>query len=237
VGRDENEQKQMWREYGGRKQQELKMETKTAAKSEINIIICGVGGQGVVLVSELLGNAAVRGKVAVKGSEVLGMAQRGGSVFSNLRLGGDAIAPMTPEGKCDVLIAVEPSEALRNINYLARNSVVVLNTTTVMPYTVYLGKSGYPTADQIIGKLKKVTDRIITLDASGLAKEAGSLQAANVVMLGALFGTGLLPVKEETAKEAILARFKGKVGEINIKAFDLGYEYVKKALHGTPTRR
>jgi indolepyruvate ferredoxin oxidoreductase beta subunit len=206
------------------------MAIKTATKSEINIIICGVGGQGVVLVSELLGQAAVRGKVAVKGSEVLGMAQRGGSVFSNLRLGGDAIAPMTPEGKCDVLIAVEPSEALRNINYLAKNSVVVLNTTTVMPYTVYLGKSGYPTFEQIIGKLKKVTDRIITLDASGLAKEAGSLQAANVVMLGALFGTGLLPVKGETAKEAILARFKAKVGEINIKAFDLGYEYVKKRL-------
>lgn len=203
-----------------------------AIKKEINIIICGVGGQGVVLVSELLGQAAVRGKVAVKGSEVLGMAQRGGSVFSNLRLGGDAVAPMTPEGKCDVLIAVEPSEALRNINYLAKNSVVVLNTTTVLPYTVYLGQSGYPTQEQIIEKLKKVTDRIITLDASGLAKEAGSLQAANVVMLGALFGTGLLPVKEENAKEAILGRFKAKVGEINIKAFDLGYEYVQKALKG-----
>jgi indolepyruvate ferredoxin oxidoreductase beta subunit len=201
-------------------------------KSEINIIICGVGGQGVVLVSELLGNAAIRGGVPVKGSEVLGMAQRGGSVFSNLRLGGDVIAPMTPEGKCDVLIAVEPSEALRNIQYLAKNSVVVLNTTTVMPYTVYLGQSGYPTQDEIINKLRKVTDRIITLDASGLAKQAGSLQAANVVMLGALFGTGLMPVKDETAKEAILARFKAKVGEINIKAFDLGYEYVKKALAG-----
>jgi len=202
-------------------------------KQEINIIICGVGGQGVVLVSELLGSAAVRGGVAVKGSEVLGMAQRGGSVFSNLRLGGDVIAPMTPEGKCDVLIAVEPSEALRNIQYLAKNSVVVLNTTTVMPYTVYLGQSGYPTRNQIVEKLRKVTYRIITLDASGLAKEAGSLQAANVVMLGALFGTGLMPVKDETAKEAILARFKAKVGEINIKAFDLGYEYVKKALTKT----
>ncbi len=203
-----------------------------AAEKEINIIICGVGGQGVVLVSELLGSAAVRDNVKVKGSEVLGMAQRGGSVFSNLRLGGDVIAPMTPDGKCDVLIAVEPSEALRNIRYLAKNSVVVLNTTTVMPYTVYLGKSGYPTQEQIIKKLREVTDRIITLDASGLAKEAGSAQAANVVMLGALFGTGLMPVKDETAKEAILARFKAKVGEINIKAFDLGYQQVKKALAG-----
>jgi indolepyruvate ferredoxin oxidoreductase, beta subunit len=201
-----------------------------AMKKEINIIICGTGGQGVVLVSELLGTAAVKGNVAVKGSEVLGMAQRGGSVFSNLRLGGDVIAPMSPEGKCDVIIAVEPSEALRNIQYLAKNGVVVLNTTTVMPYTVYLGKSGYPTSDQIINGLKKVTDRIITLDASGLAKEAGSLQAANVVMLGALFGTGLMPVPEDCAKQAILGRFKGKVGDINIKAFDLGYDYAKKAL-------
>jgi indolepyruvate ferredoxin oxidoreductase beta subunit len=201
-----------------------------AVKKEINIIICGVGGQGVVLVSELLGNAAVRGGVPVKGSEVLGMAQRGGSVFSNLRLGSETIAPMTPEGKCDVLIAVEPSEALRNIQYLAKNSVVVLNTTTVLPYTVYLGQSKYPAQDEIITKLREVTDRIITLDASGLAREAGSLQAANVVMLGALFGTGLLPIKEATAKEAILSRFKAKVGEINIKAFDLGYAEVQKAL-------
>ena len=201
-----------------------------AMKKEINIIICGTGGQGVVLVSELLGNAAVRGGVAVKGSEVLGMAQRGGSVFSNLRLGGDVIAPMTPEGKCDVIIAVEPSEALRNIQYLKKDGVVVLNTTTVLPYTVFLGKSGYPTSEQIVNKLKEVTGHVITLDASTLAKEAGSAQATNVVMLGALFGTGLMPVPDQCAKDAILSRFKGKVGDINIKAFDLGYNHVKKAL-------
>ena len=208
-----------------------------AKKNEINIIICGVGGQGVVLMSELLGNAAVKDGVAVKGSEVLGMAQRGGSVFSNLRLGGDVIAPMTPEGKCDVLIAVEPSEALRNIQYLAENSVVVLNTTTVLPYTVYLGKSGYPSRKEIVDKLHEVTDRVISMDASGIARQAGSLQAANVVMLGALFGTGLMPIKEETAKEAILSRFKAKVGEINTKAFDLGYREVRKALKGASAKR
>ncbi len=207
-----------------------------AMKKEINIIICGVGGQGVVLVSELLGNAAVIGGVAVKGSEVLGMAQRGGSVFSNLRLGGDVIAPMTPEGKCDVIIAVEPSEALRNIQYISKNSVVVLNTTTVLPYTVYLGQSGYPSREEITGKLHEVTDRVITLDASGIAKEAGSLQAANVVMLGALFGTGLMPISEENAKEAILSRFKAKVGEINVRAFDMGYETVWKALKGASVK-
>jgi indolepyruvate ferredoxin oxidoreductase beta subunit len=205
-------------------------------KNELNIIISGVGGQGVVLLSELLGTAAVADGVAVKGSEVLGMAQRGGSVFSNIRLGGDVIAPLTPEGKCDILIAVEPSEALRNIQYLAKDSVVVLNATKVLPFTVFLGKSGYPEIDAIIAKLHDVTDRVITLDAAQLAETAGSLQAANVVMLGALYGTGLLPVSVATAKEAILARFKGKVGEINIRAFELGYEEVKQALKGAKAK-
>jgi indolepyruvate ferredoxin oxidoreductase beta subunit len=211
------------------------MATKTATK-EINIIICGVGGQGVVLMSELLGNAAVQEGVAVKGSEVLGMAQRGGSVFSNIRLGGDTLAPLTPEGKCDILIAVEPSEALRNIQYMARDSVVVLNSRQVYPYTVFLGQSGYPAIDQILAGLAKVTKKVITLDATALAQQAGSLQAANVVMLGAMYGTGLLPVTAETAKAVILSRFKGKAGETNIKAFDLGYEEVRKGLKGAAAK-
>jgi indolepyruvate ferredoxin oxidoreductase beta subunit len=210
------------------------MVTKT---KELNIIICGVGGQGVVLLSELLGSAAVRDGVALKGSEVLGMAQRGGSVFSNIRLGGDALSPLTPEGRCDVIIAVEPSEALRNIQYLARDGVVVLNSQTVLPFTVFLGKSGYPTIKEIEKGLKKVTDRIITLDAAALAQQAGSLQSANVVMLGALYGTGLVPMSVETAKAAILGRFKAKVGEINVKAFDMGYETVQKAMKKKPAAR
>ncbi len=206
------------------------MTTKTKETKELNIIICGVGGQGVVLLSELLGGAAVRDGVAVKGSEVLGMAQRGGSVFSNIRLGGDALAPLTPEGKVDVIIAVEPSEALRNIQYLVKDGVVVLNSRTVMPFTVYLGKSGYPDIKTIQAGLGKVTNRIITLDATAMAQQAGSTQAANVVMLGALYGTGLVPMTVETAKALILGRFKGKAGETNIKAFDLGYWEVQQAL-------
>ena len=203
---------------------------------ELNIIIGGVGGQGVVLMSELLGSAAVRDGVAVKGSEVLGMAQRGGSVFSNIRLGGETIAPLTPEGKCDVLIAVEPSEALRNIQYLAGDSVVVLNTRKVYPFTVFLGKSGYPEIEAIVERLKRVTGRVITLDATALAQEAGSLQAVNVVMLGALYGTGLMPIKPETARAVIEARFPAKAGATNIRAFDLGYQAAQQALKKTAVR-
>jgi indolepyruvate ferredoxin oxidoreductase beta subunit len=190
-----------------------------------------------VLLSELLGNAAVRDGVAVKGSEVLGMAQRGGSVFSNIRLGGSALAPLTPEGKCDVLIAVEPSEALRNIQYLARNGVVVLNSRKVLPYTVFLGKSGYPTIEEILKKLGEVTDRVVTLDANAIAEQAGSLQATNVVMLGALYGTGLMPVSPETVKAVIQARFPAKAAAANLKAFDLGYQEAQKALKKTLAKR
>jgi len=204
-----------------------------AAKKELEVIICGVGGQGVVLMSELLGNAAVRDGIAVKGSEVLGMAQRGGSVFSNIRLGSGAYAPMTPEGKCDVLIAVEPSEALRNISYLSKSSTVVLNSRKVIPFTVFLGKSGYPDLEEILARLNQVSHRVVTLDAAQIAEEAGSLQSANVVMLGALFGTGLMPVKADTVKDVIQARFPAKAAGVNIKAFNLGYQEVRQALKAT----
>lgn len=205
-------------------------------KKELEVIICGVGGQGVVLMSELLGNAAVRNGIAVKGSEVLGMAQRGGSVFSNLRLGSGIYAPLTPEGKCDVMVAVEPSEALRNIQYLSRSSMVVLNTREVKPFTVFLGSSGYPALEEILEKLKRASERVIALDAARLAQEAGNLQTTNVVMLGALFGTGLMPIKVETAKEVVKARVPVKAIDVNLKAFDLGYGEVQKNLISTSGR-
>jgi len=201
-----------------------------AVKKELEVIICGVGGQGVVLMSELLGKAAVRDGIEVKGSEVLGMAQRGGSVFSNIRLGSGAYAPLTPEGKCDILIAVEPSEALRNIHYLSKSSLVVVNSRKVMPFTVFLGQSDYPSLEEILAKLSKVSERVVTLEATQLAEKAGSLQSVNVVMLGALFGTGLMPVKAETAKAMIQSRFPAKAAGVNLKAFDLGYQEVQQAL-------
>ena len=203
-----------------------------AMTKELNIIICGVGGQGVVLMSELLGNAAVRDDIEVKGSEVLGMAQRGGSVFSNIRLGSEAYAPMTPEGECDVLVAMEPSEALRNINYLSKSSLVVLNSREVRPFTVFLGQSGYPSLEAILAKLNQIVGRVVTLDAALIAEEAGSLQSANMVMLGALFGTGLMPIKTETVQAVIQARFPAKAAGVNIKAFEMGYQEVQQALEG-----
>jgi indolepyruvate ferredoxin oxidoreductase, beta subunit len=202
----------------------------TAKVKELNVIIAGVGGQGVVLLSEILGNAAVRDGLKVRGSEVLGMAQRGGSVFSNIRLGEDVFSPMTTDGKCDILMAVEPSEALRNIQYLNKTTTVVLNTRKVIPATVSMGKSKYPETNQIYSELESAAGKVITLDAVEIAEKAGNRQTSNVVMLGALFGSGKMPIKLEIVKEAILERVPAKAADVNLKAFDMGYEAVRKSV-------
>jgi indolepyruvate ferredoxin oxidoreductase, beta subunit len=193
-----------------------------AAVKELNIIITGVGGQGVVLMSEILGNAAVRDGLHILGSEVLGMSQRGGSVFSNIRLGDRIYGPMVPDGKCDLLCALEPSEALRNVQSLNYNSTVILNTRKVIPATVSLGECTYPELEQVVEKLRAIAGKVITLDAQELSEKAGSRQSVNVVMLGTLFGCGEMPIKVDTVKAVIRERFSAKVAEANIRAFDLG---------------
>ncbi len=190
--------------------------------SEVNIIICGVGGQGVVLMSELLGESAVRDGLKVQGSEVLGMAQRGGSVFSNIRLGDSVYAPLTPEGRGDVLVSLEPSESLRNLHFLAPASDIVLNSSQVIPYTVHRGESTYPEMSEILKLLREVTDKVRVIDATELAREAGNPQCTNVVMLGAMFSTQRVPIRVETLKQVIEERFAPKVAAINLKAFELG---------------
>ena len=189
---------------------------------ELNIIISGVGGQGVVLMSEILGNAAVRDGLHVLGSEVLGMSQRGGSVFSNIRLGDEIYGPMVPDGKCDLLCALEPSEALSSVRSLNRNSIVILNTRKVIPATVSLGECRYPEIEQIVEKLHAAAGKVVTLDAQDLAEKAGSRQSVNVVMLGTLFGCRIMPIKLDTVRDIIRERFSARVAEANLKAFDLG---------------
>ena len=193
---------------------------------EFNIVIAGVGGQGVILMSELLGSAAVKDGINVRGSEVLGMAVRGGSVSSTIRLGSEVFGPLTPAGKCHILVAMEPVEALRNISYLSSSSLVILNTVAIVPFTVALGESGYPSLETITQKLTDACDRVIPLNAVQVAEEAGSRLAANIVLLGALFGTGRLPIKVATVKAEIQGRFSARLAPINIKAFDLGYQTV-----------
>jgi len=197
---------------------------------EFNILITGVGGQGVILMSELLGKSAVKDGLRVRGSEILGMAVRGGSVTSIIRIGDEVYGPLIPMGKCDALVGMEPSEALRNVTYLSKSSLVILNTAATIPFTVSLGKSKYPGLDEILRKLSQASGRVVKLDAAQLAQQAGSLLTTNIVMLGALFSSEQLPINIETIKESIQARFPAKAAPVNIKAFDLGYEACRQAL-------
>jgi indolepyruvate ferredoxin oxidoreductase beta subunit len=197
---------------------------------EFNILITGVGGQGVILMSELLGKAAVADNLRVRGSEILGMAVRGGSVTSVIRIGDDVYGPLIPTGKCHVMVSMEPSEALRNISYLSKYSLVIINKAITVPFTVSIGESTYPSLEEMLAKLGQASDTIIQLDAVKTAQEAGNRLTTNIVMLGALFGTGQLPIKITTIKEAIEARFPAKLGPVNIKAFDLGYETCRQAV-------
>jgi len=197
---------------------------------EFNVLITGVGGQGVILMSELLGRAATKDDLSVRGSETLGMAVRGGSVISSIRIGSEVFGPLIPTGKCNLLIGMEPAEALRNIACLSPSSLVILNLSKIVPFTVFLGKSKYPGLDEILGKLNMVSSRIIKLDATQLAEEAGNPITANIVMLGGAFGSGQMPVKTDTIRAVIQSQFPTKIAPMNIKAFDLGYHACQQAI-------
>ena len=196
---------------------------------EVNILIMGVGGQGVISMSELLGQAVVDSGLNVRGSEVLGMAVRGGSVVSTIRIGSEVYGPLIPRGKGDIIVGMEPTEALRNIAYLSKSGMVILHTEAVIPFTVSLGQSEYPDSDKIVERLNGVANRVVALDAARIASEAGSPLVANIVLLGALFATGRVPVKAEAIRGAIRARFSVKLAPLNLKAFDLGYRQCRQA--------
>jgi len=194
---------------------------------EVNLVLAGVGGQGTILMSELLGNASVMEGLRVRGAEVLGMAQRGGSVMTLVRFGSEVHAPLVPEGKGDVMVSMEPSESLRNILYLAKGGTAIINLKRQVPPSTFLKISKYGDINEILSKIRQHAGKVMTLDAISLAEKAGSTLAANVVMLGALIASGKVPLKPETIRKVLSERFKGKTLEINLKAFELGMNAVK----------
>jgi indolepyruvate ferredoxin oxidoreductase beta subunit len=152
------------------------------------------------------------------------MAIRGGPVFSFVRVGSEVHGSLVPEGKGNALVGLEPTEALRNITYLSKNGIAIINTRSVVPYTVPLGLAKYPQMKKVLETLKRNSRRVIAFDGTKLAKEAGVSVATNMVMLGALAGTGKLPVRNKTLKKVIRAHFSKEMAQINIKAFLLGFE-------------
>lgn len=185
-----------------------------------NVLLVGVGGQGVLLMSSIIARAAILAGLDVKSNEVHGMAQRGGSVLAQVRFGTRVFSPLVWEGTVDVLISLEKAEALRYAHYLAPGAIAVVSDQTIIPVTVSSGKATYP-AD-MDDRLRRVFPRLSIIDATGVAQGAGNAKAANVVALGA--ASGALPSLGEYWVEAINQCVGEAHRELNIRAFRAGGE-------------
>ncbi len=186
------------------------------------LIIVAVGGQGNLLASKVIGEAALISDVPVRMSEIHGMAQRGGVVESAIVF-GDAQSTIISDGEADVLLGFEPSETLRAMNKCNLNSVVITNLAPLPPFTVTMGSSKYPSLNVLQALIRKKTAKLIAFDAAALAKEAGNVMSVNMVLLGALIQTGTAPLSAENIKEAIMKRTRKAFVESNLKAFELGF--------------
>ncbi len=187
------------------------------------LIIVAVGGQGNLLASKVLGEAALIEGVPVRMSEIHGMAQRGGVVESAIVF-GDARSSIISDGEADILLGFEPAETLRALNRCNQNTQVITNTATLPPFTVSVGLGEYPDVDKIKDFIQAKTAGLVSLDAMKLAKEAGSPMSVNIVLLGALIRTGALGFSKESMVEAIKRRVKPAFLDLNLNAFELGYE-------------
>jgi len=181
-----------------------------------NIIICGVGGQGTVLAAKVLSQAAISKGERVLSAETIGMAQRGGSVVSHVRI-GDAFSPLVPHGQADVLIAFEAAEAVRNIDFLKPDGTVIVNKKIVQPVTASLSGKTFD-EKEMIDYLQKRAAKVVAVDTEEACRELKSSKVVNMVLLGAASRAGLIP-KDELAS-AIKMLVKPDFLELNLKAIE-----------------
>ena len=197
------------------------METK-------RLIIVAVGGQGNLLASKVLGEAALLADIPVRMSEIHGMAQRGGVVESAVVF-GDAESTIISDGEADVVLGFEPSETLRAINKCNAETVVITNTAPLPPFTVAIGQGTYPDLKELQELIRKKAARLVAFDAQALAKQAGNFMSLNMVLLGSLIQIGMIPLSADHVKEAIRTSTKKAFVDINLKAFELGFEAAAEA--------
>ncbi len=186
------------------------------------LILVAVGGQGNLLASRVLGEAALLSDVPVRMSEIHGMAQRGGVVESAIVF-GDASSTIISDGLADLLVGFEPSETLRALNKCNSNTTVITNMSPLPPFTVAIGKGVYPDLKELKELITKKTKKFISIEAAELATKAGNVMSVNMVLLGALIQTGILPLGADSIKETIKTKTKKAFVDINLKAFDLGF--------------
>lgn len=198
------------------------METK-------RLVFIGVGGQGNLLASRLLGEAALSMGIPTVVSEIHGMAQRGGIVESAVLL-GDVTSPIVSNAEADVFIGFEPLETLRALNKCNKNTVVITNTHPLPPFTVAIGQGVYPPVEESLKLIRNKARRVIAFDGNALAESAGNPLSLNMVMLGALIGSGTIPIDAEAMKNVLSTSTKKAFLESNLKAFDMGMKEASKTI-------
>jgi indolepyruvate ferredoxin oxidoreductase beta subunit len=196
----------------------------------MDLLVTGVGGQGVVLASDIIGETALAAGYDVKKTDTLGMAQRGGSVVSHVRLAPKVWSPLIKDGEVDLLLAFEKLEAARWSHYLRPGGVAIVNNYEQPPLSVSLGQEKYPAHDEIAAALKRLTDQVYFVDGNKKAKELGNVRTLNIFMLGCF--SVFAPLKVETWIESISQRMPENIREVNLKAFKTGREEIESVRIG-----
>jgi len=187
------------------------------------VVIAGVGGQGTLLASRLLAEAAIRVGLSVKIGETYGMAQRGGPVMGHVLIGGRVSNPRICPGEADALLGFEEAESVRRgVTYLKRGGLALVNSRRLPPAEVVSGMAEYPSRENLMALLSEVTSNIVSFDATSLAEEAGDPIATNMVMLGALCASGILPFPEKIVIDIMKESIPQRYYSTNLKAFELG---------------
>ncbi|MGD8386105.1 MAG: indolepyruvate oxidoreductase subunit beta [Desulfobacteraceae bacterium] len=189
-------------------------------------VFVGVGGQGNLLASRLLGEAALAAGIPAVVSEIHGMAQRGGVVESAVLM-GEVTSPIVSNAEADVLVGFEPLETLRTLGKCSKDTLVITNVQPLPPFTVSIGQGSYPAVDGVMDLISKKVGKVISLRGNDLAEEAGNPLSLNMVMLGALIGSGAVDISAEGMKETISTSTKKAFLESNLKAFDAGMNSAK----------
>jgi indolepyruvate ferredoxin oxidoreductase, beta subunit len=193
-----------------------------------NVLLVGVGGQGVLLAARVIGECALRQGHQVVMSEVHGMAQRGGSVSAIVRFGDEVLSPLIPLGGADVIIAFEPVEMYRALPFAHACTKIISDTSCVIPMSVTSGGGEYPATDDLIGAARNAGLSVLAFDATSLAKQAGSSMSGNSVLLGAAAEAGVLPLSKESLLATLIDTVPIRHREMNTKAFEMGAEAAKK---------
>jgi len=191
----------------------------------LNIVFSGIGGQGIVVASDILCEAALFDGLDVAKAEVHGMAQRGGSIVAHVKIGENVLSPLIETGKADIILGFEMLEAARVLPMMKKNGTVIVNTKYIPPSTSIGSLSDF-NSDKILAIIKERAHKVFEVDGIGIAKKLGNTLVVNTILLGALSGIPENPVTKQSIEQAIAGRLKEKYVSLNLKAFKIGSELV-----------